>query len=409
MKKQKRPFTTVDSEGNSIDWLWFVPGMVGALLTFAALVLIIIYAAVIDVHIRHEPPYPSPPFVPSDNVSDVDFDLFRANATLFVSPVWPSAWVNLTSPTYFTNITDAISQARKLLPASSALVKIVIFPGTYAEDLILPSNLLIQGSGDASLLTGSITWTPGAGINVNLTATNTELLFLDSVVASGTFRMDSSSKSGPNAFLFMTDCILTGSVNLTMISESSHRATITDTSISGQLNMLSCNLFAYHCVLGPGASIVDGGSEILMYGYDIRGSLVILGISFVTLSSVTVEGSTNLTHSHLTARACDFQAVITSDSTSNADIRTSEWVQLSGAGLVTRTYSVLTATPTINGTNVVTLSPPYGTITYAVFFTQTASTANRQYPIVTAKTFYNFTYFIQDSTNVQLSAVISQN
>lgn len=132
---------------------------------------------------------------------------------LVVTPwrvLWVGAWPAGADPSiYFRSITDAITQAATMNPTSTNQVSIVIFPGIYTEDLTLLSNVNYVGLPAATLATvmlnGSVTWTPGVGLN-QPQAADTEQINWNSIDQSlnnqNKFTFDSTGKTAGSAQFF---------------------------------------------------------------------------------------------------------------------------------------------------------------------------------------------------------------
>ena len=87
--------------------------------------------------------------------------------TLFVAQSWSPG---VDPMVFFTTINAALAQAATMTPASGNPVAVIIFPGTYPEDIEIPSWVFLSsGSTEQNAVTinGTVTWTPtGATMEV---------------------------------------------------------------------------------------------------------------------------------------------------------------------------------------------------------------------------------------------------
>ena len=93
--------------------------------------------------------------------------------TLFVSTSWPAG----SNPAiYFTSIAAAYAASIALNPSTGNPVEILVYPGVYADPISVVSNVHLVGAGQQRtvLVTGAVTWTPGAGVNASQAANSEE-------------------------------------------------------------------------------------------------------------------------------------------------------------------------------------------------------------------------------------------
>lgn len=124
---------------------------------------------------------------------------------LWVAPFWPAG---TDEPIYFKSITDAINQAATMNPTSTNQVSIVIFPGTYTENLTLLSNVNYVGLPSTLatvMLDGNVTWKPGFGVNQRQAADSEAINWnsIDQSLHNGNmFTFDSTGKTAGSAQFF---------------------------------------------------------------------------------------------------------------------------------------------------------------------------------------------------------------
>lgn len=393
-----------------VDVGWVIPGLLAFAIGAVVIVLVAVYAKRTDDHIADDIVCTKCPDCPVlvDDIAD-DLDLFRANSTLFVSPVWPSTWAGHLVPTYFTNITDALTQAIALNPSSKNAVLIVLFPGTYAENLTMPSYVTLVGSDDASVITGDLTWTPGYGINAKLPTGVQTLNLYHLTVHSLVMDMTNAVNSSFHGAFYASDCTFTGDITLSyMPSPPTDNAVLNDCTVKGSLTMTNgTRLTATGSVLEGTATLTGsalGGIQSVSLGIP---SFVLSNDSSAVLYMWEVSGTITLSFaSTLYGRGCYFQDTITLDSTSTGDILGCKWAALAGTGGIDRSLTTLTASPSSNGANQLDIAPPFKTNLYSAAFTQTAPTSSVQIPIITSQTVSAVNYDVQNATSVTYTVVL---
>ncbi len=136
---------------------------------------------------------------------------FAPGRTLFVALSWPTGH---DPAIYFTTISAALVQAAALVPTAASPIGIMIFAGTYTENLTLVSNVSLCSAAGTSgvFLVGNITWTPGAGVNAPQTnATEVAALFgIDQQIGGGVWTFDSTAKAAGSAQLFISESVVQG-------------------------------------------------------------------------------------------------------------------------------------------------------------------------------------------------------
>src|SRR5262249_33479591 len=122
--------------------------------------------------------------------------------TLFVAKSWsPGADPSV----FFTTIKAALAQAAMMTPVSGNPVAVIIFPGTYTEDIEIPSWVFrSSGSTDQNAVTinGAVKWTQrGATMEV------AQLYFLN---IGGTTTVMTGGKTDGQTTLLLHGCFVDG-------------------------------------------------------------------------------------------------------------------------------------------------------------------------------------------------------
>src|SRR5271154_5478031 len=91
---------------------------------------------------------------------------FEPARTLFVSTAWPAG---ADPAVYFTTIPAAIAQANALVPAPSQAnqVAIIIYPGTYPQNIVMGSGIVLKGAPGSFadiIISGTVTWAPTGSV-----------------------------------------------------------------------------------------------------------------------------------------------------------------------------------------------------------------------------------------------------
>lgn len=387
------------SAGFAVHIKWIIWGLLAIVFGTLVIVLVSVYGNRIDAHIAAELPCTPCPTCPTNNDSSSDIDtIFRANGTIFVSKVWPVTWAGHTVPNYFTTVKEALDEAFAMGVSNSNRVEIIVFPGTYTEDLTMLSYVSLRGSNDAAVIVGAMKWTPGVGVNANFSA-GIQTLSL-SGLSLGSFSMDMTGAAGSvHGQVTATDCTFSSNVGpLIMGNTGSNFMIFRDCTVEGTVNA-SVSSLVYMYTSTMVGNVAASAGALLAYGTTFEGNLNIALSDIVTLTGCLVAGTTSLTNGGLlSARGCDFQGAVDTDGTSASDIRMCEWTSITGAGTVDRSVTKLTATPSGNGANTLTISPPLPDASYGAIFTQTAPTTNRQIPVVTSQTGSSLVYNVADIT-----------
>lgn len=318
---------------------------------------------------------------------------FAPERTLFVAQSWP---VGADPTRYFTTIAAALGAAPALAPSTANAVAIYVFPGTYADPLVLVSNVhLFGGTRHDVTVSGAVTWNPGAGVNAPQTNA-VEEIDIFSIRFRGTFTVDATGKVSSISSLDLLHLDMVGSI-----------------SVTGRPGGLD-GFQAWDCILEPAAGLTfnDMISVNLLNGtytgitltgvtsLEIDGNQVFGDININTpgqssrIASAQIFGLVNVTASAETDFTGSWFApgsVLTVAAGAVADVRTAEYnvaANLAGAGSIDRSIWRTTFGPTAIGDNVIPINPPLPTTDYHVSIELTAAGA---YPPVVAKTPNSFT------------------
>jgi hypothetical protein len=331
---------------------------------------------------------------------------FEPARTLFVAQSWPAGADPLV---FFTSIQAAINQAATLNPVTANHVNVVVFAGTYNENLTLVSNVNVMGMASAinqSVNVLSATWLPAQGLNAPQ-ANLTEGLSL-SYMTIPTFTSNSTGK-GTNA----GNCAIT-------FTECSFNS-ITCTGRAGASS--SDNSFWYNCnwqttgqYLFTDMNGVTTGVEIVstrMRDLDIAGDTTcriqggevvsqavnwsISGTAQMFAQGINLQNSITVTSTAaigFTANGCKLLGTLSVAAGSTADIRDTNYsseASLIGPGAINRSTWNIFNVVSVAGANVVALNPPYPDTNYTVLSSQTAGAPT---PILaaSAKTAASFTF-----------------
>jgi hypothetical protein len=314
---------------------------------------------------------------------------------LFVAVAWSPGANPLV---YFTSIAAALVRAATLAPTAASPITLVIYPGTYADPLVLVSNVHLSAVGGrrAVLVTGAVTWTAGAGINLAQAAAreeiNTELisfmapLAIDATAKTGNLGVfdgrDSQFRAGvtylgrpalgPSDYFQVWDAILLDAlasfdnVNLNVFSSSTGALALSGNTA---IDIRACEIF--------GATVIGGTSAGTIEGTQINGTVAIgAGCAVGFTGSRFQPGS-----------------VLTVAAGGSADVRTAEYVtaaNLAGLGTIDRSIWRTALLAAALGPNVIPIAPPLPDGNYGVSVTQFAG-APQFPPLVIAKLGASFT------------------
>ena len=330
---------------------------------------------------------------------------FAPARTLFVAQSWPPG----VDPTiYFTTISAALVQAATMTPTQANQVAILIFPGTYVENLTLVSNVSLIGTAFQNItIIGNITWTPGAGVNAPQTALPEAVSIENLVVgapAANLLLIDSTGKAAGSAQFFayesafqtvtvigrgigqdnffMFDCILlTGGTSFTNMTGVIAPIAFGVELVSSRLRGVT---FA-----GNTLARIQGGEQVGAAGtIALTGTALVICQGFNVSRPVTVASGCSFTlQDQLTA-------TLTVAAGGTADLRGANFAtnaNLVGPGTINRTTWTQIFGPTVAGANVVPITnAPFPDGVYNVSLQLIAGPGNAGVT-VTGKTGTDFT------------------
>jgi hypothetical protein len=317
--------------------------------------------------------------------------MFPPARTLFVAKSWsPGADPSV----FFTTIPAALAQAATMTPVSSDPVAVIIFPGTYTENIEqIPSWVFLSSAGtdqNAVTISGTVTWTPtGAEFEV------VQLYFLH----IGATTVTTTEKTGGQTTFILHGCFVDS-------------LTVNGRAASGGTRDL---VFAAASVPGPGTNAVTsvtinsclfewvGGRVGGMTFNSPRGDCLfrIIGSTSVP-GPIAVPWSVNGTSTGI-CNGSNFRTRWTLNDTASvvfagcsfsdppppvgppalevaagatADIRSSECSSFNGPGAINRRSLTTHFGPTTPGANAVTFAVPFPDGTYNVLLQLTAGPGN---------------------------------
>lgn len=352
-------------------------------------------------------PLPAPSLVTPDDATitgdGTSFDPLRSTGrinparALFVATSWAGAG----SPdVYFTTIKAALDFAATMtpIPTRANPVVVVIFPGTYTDDLELVSNVHLSCHARRDVVvTGAVTWTIGAGINARVAALGEEV-DVTQIRFEGTISIDSTGKpeTGQGCALDARGCDFRGDITVSSrVDRLDHFQSWTTT--------LLCNATFRNTIVNLSSGTygdtgkmitMTGGADADIDGDQMFGSFSLADTSVCTLQAVEINAAIAI------GSGCALDvvgSVLKPASTlavaagGVADVRCSDWqdnVQFSGPGTIDRSIWTFTVGPTAAGANAIVVDPPYPDALYNVALELTAAGA---YPPITGKTGAGFT------------------
>jgi hypothetical protein len=317
--------------------------------------------------------------VPGDTgptgATGADGPQFEPARTLFVAESWPAG----SDPAvYFTTITAALAQAATMSPSFVDAIGIYIYPGSYNEaTLTLISNVSLIGNSWAVKINANMVWNAGAGVNLPQKDVPEVINLIGLLVQNNSISMDSSAKpnaAGAFSLLHSVDCTFRG---FTAIGRAG--ASQSDEAFFNGCNLLNApNTFTNMDGVTPGVQLTSTRFRSLIVNGDSRcdilgGSNIAVGGGAITVADtaqVLAEGITfNNPITVSSTAAIGFKlyggalnAALTVNAGSNADVRSSNYVQkanLVGPGGINRTTWNDTTVATVNGANAVVFAVPY--------------------------------------------------
>jgi hypothetical protein len=331
------------------------------------------------------------PFVLGGGGSGGQFEPAR---TLFVSTAWPAG----SAPTkFFTTIADALTQASALVPPPSQAdpATIIVYPGTYPEDLNLVSGVSIVGAAGAFIevnVTGDIFWTPvGNGF---------ENAFLYHLTTGSSVNIDTTGKTGGQTSFLGFNCFLEAFNEI-------GRASGGPTRDLAQF---------FNCIPGPGPgptffSVQAEWNAGRLSNMQFNGDCLFAIAAGTTIPAASLPNSVNDTSTgtvtganlttdwnvgagaSVTIAGCALNAVLTVDAAGSADVHGSNYngnANLVGPGPINRTTHTDAFGPTAIGANAVAFAVPFPDGAYNVSLQLTAGPGNAGVT-VTGKTGAGFT------------------
>jgi len=132
-------------------------------------------------------------------------DAASPDRTLLVSPMWTTP---INPARHFSSIAAAYNAAASMNPTVSNPIQILVYPGTYPEPVNIVSHVHLVGTGQqrAVNITGTVAWTPGAGVNAPQTNVE-ERLNVAFVTFEGPVVIDSTAKASNIAAPVFRGCI----------------------------------------------------------------------------------------------------------------------------------------------------------------------------------------------------------
>jgi len=315
----------------------------------------------------------------------------RPARTLFVAKSWS---LGFGPPYYFTTIAAAIEQAKKLDPGppdavgSKGMVSIIVFPGTYEEPLQLISNIGITGTVNYVLIDAAVTWNEGTR-----TTTYEEHLYLSNLRFAKSAVFDTTGKlDNFMAPLRISQCEFDQQIAILRRNKTGGEGGTPDTELTttkavGPIvirgpssNVVATSIKTFSTLsIGTGTFFVQVG-VVNVEGFTLEpGAIASVSSSLIQGPVLTKEGS------FLIVAGSSLLASVTADTGSVIDMRSSVLYSgsLTGGGFVDRSITTAFVVDSVNGTNVVSISPPYNN-NYAVTITQRSGSVG-VVPIVTSQ------------------------
>lgn len=310
---------------------------------------------------------------------------FKPERTLFVAQSWPNGGAD--PAVFFTDPSAALSHAATLTPTPTNPVTIILFPGTYSQNLTLISNVHLFAASGGVTLTGNVAYHPGVGGNASQLHLNERVVIENLTFQTGTFVYDATGKSDltKSSVLYLLNCTTLGptlAASGRAASGGSDLLTITN-QIDGGTTWTLNGIFPTWtaCQFSAQMDMTDlvfGGvftSTVFFGPVNLVNSPFVGGDSNTYISAVNIDAASSL----LFNSGSNFSAPVTVAAGGQADLRMCEYGSLSnlaGAGAIDRSIWRTTAEATSIGANVITLSPPYIDGNYNVTLTLTAAGAS---------------------------------
>lgn len=326
---------------------------------------------------------------------------FTPARTLFVAQSWPAG----ADPTiFFTSIAAAYAASAALTPTAANPVEILVYPGTYPDPITIVSNVHLFGTGgqNAVIVTGAVTWSPGAGVNAPLAAGN-ENLDVSFITFTAPWAIDSTAKTAGIA-----DSIFTG-VSLAGYNYNGNTLGLDNATIVA--SVMGAGVYTINNVGIIKIKATDGQAPVLFTGdtfFIISGGLefdlvTLAGTARGDITGIGDFGGVTVASGCLaTIAGCNSSGPINVAAGGEVDLRGSSYngnASLVGPGPINRTtFTIPAVVTTIAGANPITFHVPYppGVNNYNVNLQLIAGPGNAAVT-VTAKTNTGFT--INDTVN----------
>lgn len=145
---------------------------------------------------------------------------FKPEHTKFVAKAWDGV---VDDEVFFTTISAALAQivAEDPLRNSDNPWSVLIYSGTYTENVEVPSNVCLIGTDlNAVTIAGNVSWNAGAGINAALSAGREQVSIYDLTI-NGALSTNTTAKTGNSISLFEAANILQAGGQLSTVGRPS--------------------------------------------------------------------------------------------------------------------------------------------------------------------------------------------
>ena len=311
--------------------------------------------------------------------------------TLFVAQSWPAG----SDPAvFFTTIDVALAQAATLTPTQANPVAILVYPGTYPQNLNLVSWVSVTGAPGAFPdvnVTGTVTWTPTGNI-----AESTFLWFLG---LRSPVTVNTTGKTGGQTTLIFFNCFVetltyTGRANagptrdlVQLFACVPGMTPFTITTAQVELQACRLNAITFN---GACRFAIAGGTTIpaAVAPWNVNGT----SLGFVTGALLATPWNL-ASGTSVVMSGCDITSPVTVAAGATADVRGSNYngnANLVGPGTINRTTHTQSFGPTVVGANAVVFTVPFPDAIYNVALQLTAGPGSAGVT-VTGKTGAGFT------------------